>query len=79
MFDSQQKSTGTRYSMTVALLVGALIFSPAALIVAGSSGYVGGSLALACSALCVALAWINWKRRSELTIPSIATQYSRAK
>lgn len=78
MFDSQQKSTGTRYTMTVALLVGALIFSPAALIVAGSTGYVAVSLALACSALCVALAWINWKRRSELTIPSVATQYSGA-
>jgi hypothetical protein len=29
--------------------------------------------------LCVALAWINWKRRSELTIPSVVTQYSREK
>jgi DNA-binding transcriptional regulator of glucitol operon len=25
-------------------------------------GYVSVSLAIACSALCVALAWVNWKR-----------------
>ena len=79
MFDSKQKSTGTRYTMMVGLLVGGLIFGPAALIVSGSSGYVAVSLALACSSLCVALAWINGKRRSELTIPSVAPQYSRAK
>lgn len=79
MFDSEQKSTGTRYTMTIAWLVGALIFSPAALIFSGSSGYVAISLAFACSALCVAFAWINWKRRSELAIPSVVTQYSRPK
>jgi hypothetical protein len=79
MFDSQQKSTGTRYTMTIALLVGALIFSPAILIVSGRSGYAAISLTLACSALCVTLAWINWKRHSELTIPSIATPSARAK
>ena len=79
MFDSPQKSTGTRYTMTVALLVGALIFSPAVLIASGRSGRAAISLTLACSSLCVALAWIHWKRRSELTIPSIAGQYPRAK
>jgi hypothetical protein len=65
--------------MTVALLIGAFVFSPAALIVSRPIGYGSVTLALAFSAVCAFLAWINWKRNSELTIPSIATQSSRAK
>lgn len=72
MFDSQQKSTGTEYTMTVALLIVALIFSPAVLIVSRPVGYASISVAAACSVFCVAFAWFNWKRYSELTIPSIA-------
>jgi hypothetical protein len=75
----QQKPTGTQYTMTVALLVAAFVFSPAALLVSRPNGYGFLSLALIFSSLCVILAWINWKRNSELTIPSIATQSPRAK
>ena len=78
MIKSHQKYTGTQYTMTVALLIVAFIFSPAVLMVSRPLGYVSVSLALACSALCVILAWVNWKRHSELTIPSIATHHSRA-
>lgn len=79
MFDSHQKSTGTQYSGTVALLIVACIFSPAVLIVSRPFGYVSISLALACSALCVAFAWVNWKKYSQLTIPSLETPHTRLK
>ena len=79
MFDScQQKSTGTRYTTTVALLTVAFIFSPAVLFVSRPVGYVSVALAIAFSALCVTLAWVNWKRSSQLFIPSIAIQRGTA-
>jgi len=75
MFDSDQKPTGTGYTTTVALLIMAFIFIPAVLV--ASRPFL--SLASACSALCVILAWVNWKKSSRLTIPSIATQDGGAK
>lgn len=74
MFDSGQKSTGTGYTTTVALLIIALIFSPAVLFASRSFGYISLSLAVACSALCLTLALANWKRSSRLTKPSVATR-----
>jgi hypothetical protein len=79
MFDSQQKSTGTGYTTSVALLAVALIFSPAVLIASRPFGYVSLSVAIACSTVCLALAWINWKKSSQLSIPSIAVQGKRTK
>jgi len=79
MFDTQQKSTGTGYTTTVAFLVVAFIFIPAALMFSGRYGYVSVSLAIAGSALCVGLAWINWKKSSQLSMPSIAIPEARAK
>lgn len=72
--ESSQKSTGTGYTTTVALLILAFIFSPAVLIASHPFGYVALSLAIACSAICAALAWVNWKKFSQLSIPSIANQ-----
>ena len=74
MLDLSQKSTGITYTTTVALLVAGFIFSPALLVISRPIGYFSLSLAVACSALCFALAWFNWKKASQLTIPSIATQ-----
>ena len=79
MFDFTQKVTGTQYTTTVALLIVAFIFSPAVLVVSGRSGYASISLAFACSALCLVFAWLNWKRYSLLTVPSILAPISRAK
>ena len=79
MFDSQQKPTGTQYTMTIALLVVAFIFSPAVLYVSRPFGYASLALALACSALCIALAGLYWKKYSHLTIPSIEAPDPRAK
>jgi hypothetical protein len=74
VFASQQKSTGTQYVITVALLAVAFIFSPAVLVISRSFGYTGIVLAVACSTVCVALAWINWKKNSQLSIPSLETE-----
>jgi hypothetical protein len=63
MFDSQQRSTGIGYTMTVALLTVAFVFIPAALVVT----------------LCVGLAWISWKKLSRLTISSITSPDARTK
>jgi hypothetical protein len=79
MFDTQQKSTGTGYTTAVAFLVVAFIFIPAALMFYGHYGYVSVSLASVGTALCVGLAWMNWKRSSQLSIPSIAIPDGRAK
>jgi hypothetical protein len=74
VLDPQMKSTGRRYTATAALLSIALLFSPAALIVSRQFGYVSLSLAVVSSALCLALAWIDWTRSSQLSILSIVPQ-----
>jgi len=79
MFDPYQKPTGNRYTMTAAFLVVAFIFSPALLILSRPLGYLSVSLALACSSLCAILAWVNWKKYSHLTVPSLETPRARAK
>ena len=79
MFDKQQKSIGTGYTTTVTFLVLAFIFIPAALMFSGHYGYVSVSLAVAGSALCVGLAWMNWKKSSQLSMPSIEIQNAGTK
>ena len=79
MFIDHQKYSGTKYTMTVALLIVALVASPAALFVSRSTGYLSILTAVTFSILCGALAWMQWKEHSELTIPSIASQPKRTK
>jgi TRAP-type uncharacterized transport system fused permease subunit len=74
MFDPSEKLTGTSYTTTAALVAAAFIFSPAMLLISHPFGYLTLSLAIAFSGLCIALAWISWKRSSRLSIPSIASQ-----
>ncbi len=79
MFDSQRRSSGTRYTSTAAFLVLGLIFSPAVLVASRPFGYVALWLWLACTLLCLGFAWLNWTKYSDVTILSIATKPSRAK
>lgn len=79
MFASHQKYTGTQYTMTIALLLMAFVFSPVVLLVSRPVEYLSVSLAIVCSALCAGFAWINWKKHSELTIPSIEAPNTRSK
>jgi len=79
MFNVRQKSTGTGYTTTVALLVVAFIFSPAILVASRPLSYLSVSLSITCSGLCVALAWVNWTRFSQRSMPSIVSQKGAAK
>lgn len=78
MSDSQ-KYVGTEYTATAALLVAALVFSPSILFLSGPFGYGSVAVALACSILCTAFAWLLWKRHSELTIPLITNEKREGK
>lgn len=79
MFEPCEKSTGVNYTLTVALLALAFVFSPAVLVLSGRTGHVSIGLATAVSAFCIVLARINWTRHSRLTIPSIETPDARAR
>jgi hypothetical protein len=72
LLDSYQKPSGAQYTGTVAFLVSSLIFGPAVLVLPRLSlGYLSVLPALALSLLCIALAWLNWKKYSQLAIPSL--------
>ena len=79
MLDSYQKSTGTQYTGTAAFLILALVFIPAMLMLSRPVGYDVVWLGAICSVLCVGCAWRNWKKHSQLTIPSLETLKSRPK
>jgi O-antigen/teichoic acid export membrane protein len=71
MLTSHQKSTGTQNTVVVASLVCAFVFSPAVIAMSGPLGYGSASIALALCTVGLAVAWLSWKRYSQLTIPSI--------
>lgn len=73
MIFTHQKRVGTQYSVTVALLAAAFIFSPAILILSRPIGSASVLTALAGSTSCILLAWFNWKKYSSLTVPSLET------
>ena len=77
MLDVQQKSTGTGYTATAALLTVAFIFVPAFLILSRPFGYLSLSLAIGCSALSATLALILWRKTSQRSILTIVTQKDR--
>ena len=74
MLVANEKSTGTNYTATTALLILAFIFIPAVLIFSRPFGYVSLSAAIVCSTICIALARINWMKSSQLSISPIAHQ-----
>lgn len=73
MFTSHQKPTGTQYTVVVASLVLAFVFSPALMVMSGPLRYASVSMALVLGTLGLAVAWLSWKKTSQLTIPSIET------
>lgn len=78
MLNTGKRYVGRRYAMTAAMLVVACGVSPAILLVSYPYPTVAASLvALACSTICAGIAFIDWKRSSELTIPSIASPRAR--
>jgi hypothetical protein len=79
MFETQEKSTGTQYTLTAALLLLALVFTPAFVMLSRPVGYLTITLAIACSAVFLASSRLSWTRYSQLTIPSIAAPQGRSK
>jgi heme O synthase-like polyprenyltransferase len=79
MFDSNQKSTGTGYTTTVAFLIVAIIFIPAALMFFDNFGRIAVTLAAVGSVVCLGMAWRTWSKSSQLSIPSIEAQEARSK
>jgi hypothetical protein len=79
MFETSQKSTGTGYTTSVAFLIVALVFIPAALMFFGDFGRLYIGLAIIGSVLCLGMAWRTWKKSSQLSIPSIERQAAPSK
>lgn len=79
MFESSQIPTGTSYTTTTTLLFLAVVFTPAMLLFSMPTGIVNLLLAAAGSLTFLALAWANWKKMSQLTIPSISARRGDAK
>jgi hypothetical protein len=79
MFASQQKSTGVGYTKTVALVAAAFIFIPGLMILSRPFGYLSLGLAIACSGICLVMARVNWKKSSQLTMPSLEIQGMKTK
>lgn len=74
MFETNQKSTGTGYTTTVAFLIVAVVFIPAALMFIDNFGRVAVAIAAICSVLCLGLAWRSWQKSSQLSIPTMEAQ-----
>ncbi len=74
MFDSCRKSAGFTFSATVAWLALAFGFSPALLAVSLVWGHGLLLPAITCSALCVALAWVDWTKSPYRCIPYMVAQ-----
>ena len=79
MFDTSERSTGTQYTTTVALLVMGCVFTPAVLLLSRPVEALTIWVAVGCSAVCLAGARVMWTRYSDLTIPSIAGTRRRSK
>lgn len=79
MLDPHQKLTGTRYTTTAALAIAAAVFSPVVLVLSRPFGQASISLAIGFSVVCLALAWLLWRKNSRLTIPSIETPSSKVR
>ncbi len=71
MFTSHQKSTGTEYTVVIASLVFAFVFSPVLMIMSGPLRYASVSMALVIGTVGLAVAWFSWMKYSQLTIPSM--------
>lgn len=79
MFDTSERSTGTQYTTTVALLVMGCVFTPAVLLLSRPVEALTIWVAVGCSAVYLLSSRLSWTRYSRLTIPSIAGRRGRSK
>ena len=73
MLVANEKSTGTNYTATAALLIVAFVFIPAILIASRPIGDFSLAAGIIGSVICIGLARRNWMRSSHLSTSSIAT------
>jgi hypothetical protein len=71
MKSCQQRYSGTDFNASNAFMVGAVVFSPAALFLSRPLGFDSFGIALAVCAASLSTVWIRWTQRSSLTVPSI--------
>ena len=76
MFDSSLRPAGSENTVIVALLAAAFIFIPALVAVSQPLSY---SPAIGASALCIVVAWFQWKRSRKVPTPAIAAKGQAAK
>lgn len=79
MLVANEKSTGTSYTGTAALLILACVFIPAILIASRPIGYFSLAAGIIGSVICIGLARRNWMRSSQLSISSISAPPTRTK
>ena len=73
MFDSETKYAGRHYTTTIAWIAVAVVFIPA-MIFALRPNYLTLCLAFIGSAICLAMAWVSWRKSSRLETAAIAAQ-----
>jgi predicted PurR-regulated permease PerM len=78
LFSPARRFTGTSYAAAVALVIVALIFSPAVLFMSGRRISGSISVAFVFSAICFGLAWFSWTR-SQLTVAALNEAPPRSK
>jgi hypothetical protein len=79
MFQTPQRSTGTRYSIFAALLLVAFAVIPLLAVATRPLGQLPFSIALIGVIFCTALAWFERRKYSDLTLISVvpATVHAR--
>jgi hypothetical protein len=66
MFESSHKPVDSGNTLTAFLLAVAFVLIPAALLFLRPMGFVSLGLGIVVSALCVTIAWVNWKPSSRI-------------
>ena len=74
MTNTRQKYADAQPASAIGLLVLALVFSPAVLVLSRPFGVASVSLAAVFSALCIVLAWFAWARDSQRPTMSVVSQ-----
>jgi hypothetical protein len=74
MTNTRPKYADAQPASAIGLLVLALVFSPAVLVLSRPFGGASVSLAAVFSALCIVLAWFAWSRDSRRPRMSVVTQ-----
>ena len=70
---------GLQYTATAALLVAVFVIVPGLIVYSISSDTCAACVLVACSGVCLALAWLKWRWHAEQSVPSIVVPTARPK